>query len=92
MNIYNNKNMENIEEVFNKPEIHTVWDELKTMRDALSGRPLEQMKQFINENMADDVKDLKKMFKKDFETLPKDDPLRLEVLQTLGELGIIIHH
>jgi hypothetical protein len=80
---------ENFEE---KTAMNEVWDDLKKMREALSGKPLEQMKQYINETMSDDVEDLKKMFVEDFKDFPKDDPLRMEVLQTLGELGIIIYH
>ena len=70
-----------------------IWNDLERMRKDLNEcDQLPIIKKFINTKMKEEVKELTELFKKDFGHLPKDDPLRLEVLLTLGELGIIINY
>ena len=70
-----------------------VWNDLEKMRKDLDQcNQLPIVKKFINEKMKEEVEQLTELFKQDFGHLPKDDPLRLEVLLTLGELGIVINY
>lgn len=68
-----------------------IWDDLEELRSTLSHLPIEAVKKYIVDNMADDVEGLQQSFKADFGELPQTSPLRLEVLQTLAELGILIY-
>jgi hypothetical protein len=69
-----------------------MWDELKELRDELSKLgDINIIKAYIKENMAEEVAELQKKYKADFADIDKSDPLRLEILQTLGEMGIMIY-
>jgi uncharacterized protein YeeX (DUF496 family) len=69
-----------------------MWDELKELRDELSKLgDINIIKAYIKENMSEEVAELQKKYKVDFEDIDKADPLRLEILQTLGEIGIMIY-
>ena len=70
----------------------SLWDELQSLRNNLSELPLKEVRQFITSNMVNDIEELRTSFKKDFEKYPNDDPLKIEILQMLGELGIIIYY
>ena len=73
---------------FNLPPI---FEELKELRNSLSTCDLEKAKIFIRDTMAEDVLKLQEGFTTCFKDLPQTDPLRLEVLQTLAELGVRIY-
>lgn len=74
-----------------KKEQHPIWNELKDIRNKLNGVPFEDIRTYIKTHMKDEVSSLQDMFNKDFGALPRSDPLRMEILQTLGELGIKIY-
>jgi hypothetical protein len=68
-----------------------IWQDLSEMRNTLSNLPMSQVKKYISENMEDEVEILVNQFKTDFKDIPTTDPLRIEILQTLAEIGIIIY-
>ena len=77
---------------FEKNNLEEFWSELKEMREILNSLgDIKVIKNFIHENMKDEIEDLTNKFKHDFEELSSQDPLKLEVLQTLGELGILVY-
>lgn len=70
----------------------SMWLELRELRDALNKLgDINVIKGYIKEHMTDDVADLQKKFNKDFGDIKPTDPIRLEILQTLGEMGIMIY-
>jgi len=69
-----------------------VWSELNELRDNLKHLDIDEVKKYVRENLADDVEMLRETFKNDFKDIAKDDPLRLEILQTLAELGVLIYY
>jgi hypothetical protein len=73
---------------FNLPPI---FEELKELRNSLSTCDLEKAKIFIRDCLSEDVLKLQEGFSTCFKDLPQNDPLRLEVLQTLAELGVRIY-
>lgn len=80
---------ETIEEGIEKT---SVWDELGEMRSKLNSLGhISTVKEFIHTNLTEEVETLRALFDEEFRDLPKDNPLRLEVLQTLAELGITIY-
>ena len=87
--------MEVIEETFfdcDDSEKDDVWNDLRVMRAELNKcGDISNVKAYIHSEMKDDVLKLQKLFKKEFKDVENDDPLRMEILQTMGELGIIIY-
>jgi hypothetical protein len=68
-----------------------IFGELKELRNSLSKCDLDKAKIFIRDCLSDDVLILQEGFTECFKDIPQTDPLRLEVLQTLAELGIRIY-
>ena len=69
------------------------WADLGIMREALNSLgDIDTIRKYIKLNLSEEVEELRKNFERDFKHTPKDDLLRLEVLQTLGEMGVIIYH
>jgi phage host-nuclease inhibitor protein Gam len=87
--------LEQINEENEQPEkvfAHPMWKELEELRDDLHQLgDINVVKAYIKEHMTDDVAQLQKKYKADFGSVKPTDPLRLEILQTLGELGIMIY-
>ena len=73
-------------EEFNK----IVWENLNNIREELAGLSMGDIREFVKKN-KDDVEKLKNEFLETFKEVPVDDPLRLEYLITLGEMGIILY-
>lgn len=73
-------------EEFNK----IVWESLNNIREELAGLSIAHIREFVKKN-KDDVEKLKNEFLETFKEVPDDDPLRLEYLITLGEMGIILY-
>jgi hypothetical protein len=77
----------------NTETVPPIWEELAELRDSLYRLGnIEDVKTFIKNNMQKDVKVLQDKFKNEFDDIPTTDPFRLEILQTLAELGIIIYN
>lgn len=68
-----------------------LWEELKMIRNRFRFIDMNIVRKFVLEQMGDDVNDLRERFDKEISVLPNDDPLKLEILQTLGDLGITIY-
>jgi hypothetical protein len=68
-----------------------IFDELIELRKSLSNCDLEKARRFIKQTMANDVIKLQDGFHEFFKDVPSDDLFKLEVLQTLAELGIKIY-
>jgi hypothetical protein len=87
--------LETINEMDNETDYgtkHPMWEELRELRDALNKLGnIDVIKAYISEYMSDDVADLQKKYKEDFKDIDVSDPIRLEILQTLGEMGIMIY-
>ena len=81
-----------IDEYFEeKKELHPIWEELTELRNSLKQYDIAEVRVFIKENLESEIEAIQEEFNKDFEFIPKDSSLRLEILQTLGELGISIY-
>jgi hypothetical protein len=74
------------------PTLTGVWADLHTMREQLNAiGNIDVIKTFIKENMTDEIKILQDKFTEEFQDKPVEDPLRVEVLQTLVEIGISVY-
>ena len=67
-----------------------VWDDLNEIRMSLTNLTIKQINDYVSNN-PDDVETLKKNFIEKFKDIPDDDPLRIEYLITLGQMGVIIY-
>jgi hypothetical protein len=52
---------------------------------------IKKIKQYIAENMEEDVEQIVAEFHKNFDGVAKDNPLRINTLITLAEIGILIY-
>lgn len=72
--------------------MENMLSELIELREQLNQLgSINTIRNFINTSMVSEAEELKQNFLNDFRDIPKDNALRLEVLQTLTELGIVIY-
>ena len=69
----------------------TIWQEISEIKQKLSVFNRSQVHKFVNDNMKEEVKDIQQKFKQEFKHYKKDNPLRIEVLLLLSDLGITIY-
>ena len=75
-----------------EPRSSPIWAELEDLRRSLAEiGDLDAVRAFITAEMGDDVLDLQKKYAMEFGALLPTDPIRLEVLQTLAEMGILVY-
>ena len=71
---------------------YTLWDELMEMKDILRDLgDIKIIRNYIKENMGEEVDNIVNEFHKQFDDVEEDDDLKIEVLILLAELGITIY-
>jgi len=63
-------------------------NELKMMKEQLKDVPKSVLQKFVNNELEDEKKELIKLYKKEISDLPRDDPVKLEILNLMLYLGI----
>jgi len=74
-----------------KNSIPQIWQELQELRELLKDFQLEDIKNYINEELFDSKNNIVELFEKDFSNIPKSDPFKKEVLITLAQMGITVY-
>ena len=67
------------------------WNDLKDSLELLETFSKDEIKDFVKNHMAEEVKEIQEQFEEDFKGIPDDEPFKFEVLCLLGKLGINIY-
>ena len=67
-----------------------LWGDLQDIRASIAEMSIDKVREFVKENKKE-VEQLKNEFLETFKNVPSDNPLRIEYLITLGEMGIILY-
>jgi len=73
-----------------KNDNYDIWNELIECVKIFETLNENEAKEYIQNNLLDDIDDIKEEFKKAFKDVPNDSKLKFETLNLLGRLGIYI--
>jgi hypothetical protein len=68
------------------------FDKLNDCIMSLEDTDYRTVKQYIDLYCAEEKDDIIMQFKKEFRNVPDDNPLKIETLEFLGRLGIIVYN
>ena len=66
-------------------------EELNKLRYTFKDYDISFVRQYIEENMEEEVSELKNQFEEDFKDIDDNNPLKIAVINTLQDFGILVN-
>jgi hypothetical protein len=74
----------------NNDTLHPLIKELNNIKVMCQNLDKQEVRDFVEENMGDDIEELKKIFYNEFDNINDNNPIKMSIIDTLQDFGIVV--
>jgi translation initiation factor 2B subunit (eIF-2B alpha/beta/delta family) len=71
-------------------DIHPLIKELNSIKVMCQNLNKQEIRDYVEENMGDDIEELKKIFYDEFDNINDNNPIKMSIMDTLQDFGIVV--
>lgn len=74
----------------NNDDTHPLIKELNSIKVMCQNLNKQQVRDYVEKNMSDDIEELKKIFYDEFDNINDNNPIKMSIMDTLQDFGIVV--